>query len=60
MKENKEVREAARSSGVPLWRVAAAIGISEPTITRWLRFPLSGERKTEIMAAITRLSKEGN
>lgn len=47
--ENQAVRRAARSAGVPLWRVAAAIGVSEPTLTRWLRVPLPEDRKQRII-----------
>lgn len=53
--ENVKVRRAAKSAGVPLWRIAAEIGVSEPTLTRWLRVPLSPEREAEIMAAIDKL-----
>lgn len=56
--ENKTVRRAARSAGVPLWRVAAAVGVSEPTLTRWLRVPLTEDKEKRIMAAIDNLAKE--
>lgn len=58
MKENQTVRRAARTAGIPLWRVAAAIGVSEPTLTRWLRVPLAGDREQRIMEAIATLEQE--
>lgn len=58
VKENQSVRSAARSAGVPLWRVAANIGVSEPTLIRWLRFPLPENKEQRIMAAIAELAKE--
>lgn len=58
MRENQGVRIAARSAGVPLWRVAVAIGISEPTLIRWLRFPLPENKEQRIMSAIAELAKE--
>ncbi len=58
MKENQEVRKAAQVAGVPLWKVAATIGISEPTFMRWMRFPLSKEKEERIMEAISALKKE--
>ena len=58
MKENQEVRKAAKSACVPLWKIAAAIGVSEPTLTRWLRFPLPSEKEKRIMEAISVLSQE--
>lgn len=58
MKENQTVRRAARVAGVPLWRVAAQLRISEPTLTRWLRFPLPSEKEQRIMTAIQELAQE--
>ena len=58
MKENMEVRRAAKEARVPLWKVAAGVGISEPTLIRWLRFPLPAEKEDRIMAAIAELSGE--
>lgn len=60
MKENQAVRRAARSAGIPLWKVAAAIGISEPTLTRWMRSPLPEDKERRVMAAITELAKEAS
>lgn len=57
-KENNHIRRAARVAGVPLWAVAAELDISEPTLMRWLRFPLEQEREQQVMAAIAKLSKE--
>lgn len=59
-KQNIQIRRAARVAGVPLWAVAASIGISEPTLMRWLRFPLSLEREVKILAAIDDLAKEAD
>lgn len=58
MKENQSVRRAARVAGVPLWRVAKAIGVSEPTLTRWLRVPLPEDKEQRIMTAISALEQE--
>ncbi len=58
MKENQDVRKAAKSAGVPLWKVAAAIGVSEPTIIRWLRVPLQEEKEARILSAIASLERE--
>ena len=57
-RENAEVRRAARIADVPLWQIAAKIGVSQPTITRWLRFPLPGDKEARIMQAIKELSQE--
>lgn len=59
-KQNIQIRRAARVAGVPLWAVAVELGISEPTLMRWLRFPLSLEREARILAAIDELAKEAD
>lgn len=58
MKENQVVRAAAKSARVPLWKVAEAIGVSEPTLTRWLRVPLQEDKEKRVMAAIAALEQE--
>lgn len=60
MKENQEIRNTAKRARVPLWKVAAAIGISEPTLIRWLRFPLAKDKERRVMDAIAVLSKADN
>lgn len=55
--ENEGIRKLAKANGIPLWRIAHEIGVSEPTLTRWLRFPLSEERERQILAAIDELSE---
>jgi len=56
--ENMDIREVARIAGVPLYRVADALGISEPTLTRWLRKPLTAEKEASMMEAIKCLKEE--
>lgn len=58
MQENTHVRKAARVAGVQLYKVAAEIGVSEPTLSRWLRFPLPDDRERQIMDAISKLEQE--
>ncbi len=58
MKANETVRKAARTANFPLWQVAAELGISEPTMTRWLRFPLTPDKETAMLEAIKKLERE--
>lgn len=58
MKSNQDIRKRARSRGVFLYEVADALGISEPTMTRWLRGKLSSERKSDILNAIDRVAAQ--
>lgn len=58
MKENQAIREMAKRKGVKHWQIAQHLGISEPTIMRWLRIPLSPEREKVILEAIEAIAKE--
>jgi len=53
--ENRDIRLYARANDVPLWRIASAMKISEPTISRRLRQELTQEEKSEIRAIIENL-----
>ena len=43
-----------------LWEIAQFLGISEPTITRWLRISLSPEKEKTIIDAINAIAKEAS
>ena len=38
--------------------IALEIGVSEPTLVRWLRTPLPAEKEERILVAIEKLAKE--
>lgn len=50
--ENEQVRRAARAAGMPLWKLAEELGISEATLSRWLRKPLPDEIKQQALNLI--------
>lgn len=56
--ENITLRRAAKAAKVPLWRIAEALGISEPTMTRKLRRELSEKEKQQMLGFIEQLAKE--
>lgn len=56
---NYDLRTAAKNASVPLWAVADALHISEPTMTRKLRRELDEEEKARILDIISALAKEG-
>ncbi len=58
MKANDHIRRAMKEAGVTLWKTAAVLGVSEMTLTRWLRFPLPAEKEAKIMAAIQTAKEE--
>lgn len=57
---NEKVRRAARVANIPLYAVAAAAGVSEATLYRWMRVPLPADKEQRIMLAIQKLSQEVN
>ena len=56
--ENNEIRLYAKGAGVPLWRLADHLGISEATLTRMLRRELPEDEKRQILNIIDELAKE--
>ena len=58
LESNAKVKLAARGAGVPLWKVARELGISEATITRRLREPLNEDEKNRFLEVIEQL-REG-
>jgi hypothetical protein len=55
--ENRDIRLEARGSGVPLWKIAKKLNISEPTLTRHLRLDLPTEEKLKIRSIIEELKE---
>ena len=55
--KNQDIRLAARGAGIPLWKLAETLGISEPTMTRKLRHELPDDEKAHIMEIIHQLAK---
>lgn len=53
--ENKDIRLEAKGAGVPFWKIADYLKVSEPTFTRLMRRELPAEKKAEIRAIIKEL-----
>ncbi len=51
-KANQEVREALQNKGMKQWELADMLGISEFTLTRWLRKELTEDKKKLLLKAI--------
>ena len=58
MHVNSDIRKTAREKGVPLWKIADALKISEPTMTRRLRYELPKREKVELFKIIKQLAAE--
>lgn len=56
--ENRDIRRKAKGHDISLWRIAEKIGISEPTLTRWMRTPLDSEHRKLIEDALNSLIRE--
>lgn len=54
-----EFKRLAREKNVFLWEVAEVAGISEPTLTRWLRGTLSPERGERLTNALMTIVEKG-
>jgi len=54
---NLAIRQAAKAARLPLWMIADAMKISEPTMTRKLRRELAEPEKERILAIIRDLTK---
>ncbi len=54
---NKIIRDELNARGVRHWELAAALGISEQTLVRWLRFELDEERQLEMLMKIEEITK---
>lgn len=52
---NQDVRSAAKSAGIPLWRIAESLGIQDTTFSKWLRRELSPEHRKKSLAAIEQI-----
>lgn len=55
---NQDMRYLLKLNKITFWKLAEVIGISEPTITRWMRVPLTKERFDRIINAIDQIKKE--
>ena len=55
---NMDLKEKAKEKGVFFWQIAAELGISEPTMTRRMRFELPEQEKQKYLSIIDKLSAE--
>lgn len=54
---NVAIREQAKSSGVRLWEIAEALGVSEATVTRMLRRELLEAEQRKILNIVAVLAQ---
>lgn len=54
---NEELRNAVRNAGVPFWKIAEMMNVSEATMTRKLRRELPEAEKAKILAIIQQIQE---
>ena len=52
LNNNIEVRTALKEKKVPYWMIAEELGVSENTVTRWMRHELDQETKQRVLDII--------
>ena len=55
---NTDIRQAAAQEGIKLWQIAGALGITDCTFSRKLRYELPESEKEKIFCIITTLSSK--
>ena len=50
----REIAEELKRSGIAYWQLAAALGLHENTVSKWMRMP-TAEQAASIRAAIRRI-----
>lgn len=58
MKENQDMRNAARKAGIPFWKIADELGISEASMTRKMRRELPDAEKQRVLQIIEQIRKQ--
>jgi len=53
---NLEIKSLMVKKGVKQWQVAEALGIHESILSRWMREPLTDERRLAVEGGIDRLA----
>lgn len=57
---NLDIRRKAKEKNIFLWQIAAALGFSEPTMTRKMRRELSEDEKKKFLEAIDKIAANKN
>ena len=52
MKRNEKIKQELKGCGINQWELAAAVGVSEQTMYRWLRAEIDQELHEKLSSAI--------
>ena len=56
---NMDIRRKAMENGVPLWKVAESLGMSESGFSRKMRYEMNDDDKTKVFQAIENVKNGG-
>ena len=54
---NEAIRKAVKDEGMHLWQLSDVLGVSEATITRWMRHEMSDAKQADIIEKINQYRK---
>ena len=54
---NEKIKSILKERKIPQWRIAVELGISEATLTRWLRVELTPDKQGLLIAAVQRIAR---
>lgn len=54
---NKDLQLKAAGKGIKQWQIAEEMGVAAETLCRWMRKPLSDERRQAFLSALEKLSQ---
>lgn len=56
--KNRKIRDYASGQGVKLWQIANALGITDSTFSKKLRFEFTDDETAHVLKIIDSLAKE--
>lgn len=54
---NEDLKRVWKRFGIYQWEIAGELGVSDITVSRWLRYELPQEKKELILAAIEKIKE---
>lgn len=54
---NEKIRQVVKDNGMFLWQLSDVLGVSEATVTRWMRREMSDAKQADIIEKINQYRK---
>lgn len=55
---NKDIKDLIKSKNLRYWKVAEKLGVLDNSFSRMLRYPLTDEKRADILEAIDKAAEE--